>query len=156
MCKTALDPAPILRYGTFISISKLPYVPSLSLPTPQSHHYPKLYINWITRCVLLGAWLFSFSYLWDSPILLHVTKIDYFLVTDSIPLYEHTTVYLSILLSTDFELFSMKSATSKILIHVLGCPFVSISIIAIVTNYHKLQTTYVSSQFLWGRGLNTA
>lgn len=156
MRKTALYPAPILRYGTFISISNLPYVPSLSLPTPQSHHHPKLYVNWIIRYVLFCAWLFSFSYLWDSPILLHVTKTDYFLITGSIPLYEHTTVYLSILLSTDFELFSMKSVTTKILIHVLRCPFVSISIIAIVTNYHKLQTTCVRSQFLWVRRLNTA
>lgn len=31
--------------------------------------------------------------------LLHVATADYFLVADSVPLYEHTTVHLSVLLS---------------------------------------------------------
>lgn len=105
-----------------------------------------------------SGWVFfpPLSYLCNSPTLLHVDTADYFLFADSAPLHEHVTVYLPILLSMDFVAvfyFSiMKNATMKILIHVLGCTFVSISVFVIyrcVTNSHKLQTTHIIPQFLW-------
>lgn len=45
----------------------------------------------------------------------------------------------------------MKNATLKTLVHVLGYTFVSIPeffIYYYLTNYHKIQTTHIISQFL--------
>lgn len=56
----------------------------------------------------------------------------------------------------------MKNATMKILIHVLGCTFVSIAIFSIcccVTNSHRLQTTVIPNvipQCPWVSSPNTA
>lgn len=119
----------------------------------------ELYVNWIIQHVLFCVWLFHSIICETHPYCCRQLELFIFaLLKDT--LYEYTAIYLSTLLSTDFRVVSyfgiMKNAAMKILIHVLGCTFVSISefvIYCCVTNYHKLSSlkehTFIISQFLW-------
>ena len=57
----------------------------------------ELHIKGIMQYILFYFWLLSFKIFWDSSILLHWSFIhSFFLLPNSIPLYECTTIYLFI------------------------------------------------------------
>lgn len=85
----------------------------------------ELHVNWIIQYGLFCVWLFSLSYLRLTHIAA-CSRVVYFLIAHGVPLYEHTTVHLSILVYMAFWVASCFGIMKMATVESVTCPWMHI------------------------------